>query len=256
MSLLELSGLSVAFGGLKAVDDVSFDVPSNSIVGLIGPNGAGKTTVFNLLTGYTMPSAGKVTLSGNDITGEKTHLVVRRGIVRTFQNIRLFRRMTVRENVIIGYFIYGSYGLGHALLRTPTYWKEEKRYADRAMQLLDLFKLGAYAEREAGFLPYGKQRQLEILRALAAGPKVLLLDEPAAGMNPNETAELMETIRRIKDEFNVSILLIEHDMNLVMGISDDIVVLNYGRVLAHGSPDEIKNDARVIEAYLGEVHEA
>ncbi len=251
MSLLETKNLGIAFGGLRALEDVQFALNEGEIMGLIGPNGAGKTTVFNLLTGVYLPTEGTIELEGKSIVGKKTYQINQSGIARTFQNIRLFKDVSVIDNVKTAMNSQMKYSVISGILRLPSCWKEEKKMTQRAHELLSVFGLdevsGAYAKN----LPYGQQRKLEIARALATNPKVLLLDEPAAGMNPTETQELMETIKIIKDRFQVSILLIEHDMNFVMGICERIVVLDYGRVIATGSAEEIRNNPKVIAAYLG-----
>ena len=249
--VLDVRGLGIDFGGLTAVDNFNLMIGRNEIAGLIGPNGAGKTTVFNLLTNVYQPSRGSILLDGVHTAGKKTYQVNRMGVARTFQNIRLFKDLTVIDNVKVGLHQSMNYHLPEALLRLPSYWKQEKKTTDEAIELLNIFHMSDLAGKQAGSLPYGAQRRLEIIRALATRPKLLLLDEPAAGMNPSETAELMEVIRRIRDEFDIAILLIEHDMNLVMGICEGIAVLNFGRVIAKGTPDEIRNNPQVIEAYLG-----
>ena len=249
--VLDVRGLGIDFGGLTAVDNFNLMIGRNEIAGLIGPNGAGKTTVFNLLTNVYQPSRGSILLDGVPTAGKKTYQVNRMGVARTFQNIRLFKDLTVIDNVKVGLHQSMNYRLPEALIRLPSYWKQEKRTTDEAIELLNIFHMADLAGKQAGSLPYGAQRRLEIIRALATRPKLLLLDEPAAGMNPSETAELMEVIRRIRDEFDIAILLIEHDMNLVMGICEGIAVLNFGRVIAKGTPDEIRENPQVIEAYLG-----
>ena len=249
--VLDVRGLGIDFGGLTAVDNFNLMIGRNEIAGLIGPNGAGKTTVFNLLTNVYQPSRGSILLDGVPTAGKKTYQVNRMGVARTFQNIRLFKDLTVIDNVKVGLHQSMNYRLAESLLRLPSYWKQEKKTTDEAIGLLNIFHMSDLAGKQAGSLPYGAQRRLEIIRALATRPKLLLLDEPAAGMNPSETAELMEVIRRIRDEFDIAILLIEHDMNLVMGICEGIAVLNFGRVIAKGTPDEIRNNPQVIEAYLG-----
>ena len=249
--VLDVRGLGIDFGGLTAVDNFNLMIGRNEIAGLIGPNGAGKTTVFNLLTNVYQPSRGSILLDGVPTAGKKTYQVNRMGVARTFQNIRLFKDLTVIDNVKVGLHQSMNYHLPEALLRLPSYWKQEKKTTDETIELLNIFHMSDLAGKQAGSLPYGAQRRLEIIRALATRPKLLLLDEPAAGMNPSETAELMEVIRRIRDEFDIAILLIEHDMNLVMGICEGIAVLNFGRVIAKGTPDEIRNNPQVIEAYLG-----
>lgn len=250
-TILKCEHLRVVFGGLASVSDFDIEVKEQQIAGLIGPNGAGKTTVFNLLTGVYVPTSGKVYLEGKDLDGLSTIQRSHQGIARTFQNIRLFKDISVLDNVLIGYNQSLSYNTVQALLRLPKYWREEKEAKKKALELLSIFDMQDMAELKAGNLPYGAQRRLEIVRALATNPKLLLLDEPAAGMNPAETAALMETIRKIRDTFKIAILLIEHDMSLVMNICEDITVLNFGEVIAHGTPKEIQNNPVVIEAYLG-----
>ncbi len=252
MALLDVQNLSISFGGLRAVDDFEIHIEKGQLYGLIGPNGAGKTTVFNLLTGVYKPNEGIITLDGVDITGKKTIEINREGIARTFQNIRLFKGMSVLDNVKAGLHEHYKYSSLAGILHTPSYRKMEKAMDERAMELLGVFDLDKEADYLAANLPYGKQRKLEIARALATQPKLLLLDEPAAGMNPNETKELMETIRLIRDKFDMTILLIEHDMKLVSGICEQLSVLNFGRILTQGETSAVLNDPQVITAYLGE----
>lgn len=251
MAVLEAENLSIVFGGLHAVDDVHFSLEKEQIMGLIGPNGAGKTTVFNLLTGVYTPTTGQIKLEGQSILGKKTHQITRMGIARTFQNIRLFKDMTVLDNVRAAMNQKMKYSAAAGILSLPSYWREEAEVEEKAMELLSVFHLEDHASDRAKNLPYGQQRKLEIARALAAEPKVLLLDEPAAGMNPTETAELMETIELIRSRFHIAILLIEHDMSFVMEICEHLVVLDYGRIIASGSPEEIRSNPKVIAAYLG-----
>ncbi|KXT78478.1 ABC transporter ATP-binding protein [Streptococcus sp. DD13] len=251
MALLEVKKLTKHFGGLTAVSDVSMELNEGELVGLIGPNGAGKTTLFNLLTGVYVPSEGTVTLDGAVLNGKSPYKIASLGLSRTFQNIRLFKDMTVLENVLIGMANHHSSHVLSSLFRLPTYYKSEEKLREKALELLSIFHLDGEAETLAKNLAYGQQRHLEIVRALATEPKILFLDEPAAGMNPQETAELTQLIRRIKDEFGITIILIEHDMNLVMDVTERIYVLEYGRLIAHGTPEEIRKDKRVIEAYLG-----
>ena len=249
--VLETSGLGIDFGGLTAVDNFNLTIGRTEIAGLIGPNGAGKTTVFNLLTNVYQPSRGSIILDGKPTAGKSVTQVNRMGIARTFQNIRLFKDLTVMDNILVGLHNGFPYNTATSVFRLPNYWRKEKIARHLAMELLSLFHMQPLADTVAGSLPYGAQRRLEILRALATNPALLLLDEPAAGMNPSETAELMENIRKIRDTFQIAVLLIEHDMNLVMSICEGICVLNYGRVIAKGSPEEIRHDPVVIEAYLG-----
>lgn len=248
---LECIHLGIEFGGLKAVDDFSLTIGKTEIAGLIGPNGAGKTTVFNLLTKVYQPTHGTILLDGEDTSGKSVYQVNRMGIARTFQNIRLFNNLSVEDNVKIGMHNSIHCGLFSGILRLPRYWKEEKTAHERALELLSIFHMQDLAGAKAGSLPYGAQRRLEIIRALGTNPSLLLLDEPAAGMNPSETAELMENIVKIRDTFQIAILLIEHDMNLVMGICEGICVLNFGQIIAKGTPTEIQNNPEVIKAYLG-----
>lgn len=251
-ALLETKNLGISFGGLRAVDDFQISIKKGQLYGLIGPNGAGKTTVFNLLTGVYKPSEGIITLDGRNITGLKTIDINQAGIARTFQNIRLFKELTVLDNVKAGLHNHYKYSFFDGILRLPKYYKVERAMNERAMELLRVFELDQEAGYLAANLPYGKQRKLEIARALATEPKLLLLDEPAAGMNPNETKELMDTIRFVRDNFDMTILLIEHDMKLVSGICEELTVLNFGRILAQGETSTVLNDPQVITAYLGE----
>ena len=252
MALLDVKNLSISFGGLRAVDGFEMQIEKGELYGLIGPNGAGKTTVFNLLTGVYKPNEGIIKLDGEDITGKKTIDINKAGIARTFQNIRLFKELSVLDNVKVGLHNHHKYSTLSGILRLPSYYKVEKEMDERAMELLKVFDLDKEFDYKASNLPYGKQRKLEIARALATEPKLLLLDEPAAGMNPNETAELMKTIRFVRDHFDMTVLLIEHDMKLVSGICERLTVLNFGQVLTQGETSEVLNDKRVITAYLGE----
>lgn len=249
--VLETRHLGIDFGGLTAVDDFSLTIGRTEIAGLIGPNGAGKTTVFNLLTNVYRPTRGNIMLNGYSTDGKTTAQVSRMGIARTFQNIRLFSNMSVLDNVKVGMHNHTRESFAASITHGFGYRKTEKAADKRALELLDFFSLADMADTQAGGLPYGAQRRLEIVRALASSPRIILLDEPAAGMNPSETAELMENIRRIRDTFQIAIMLIEHDMSLVMGICEGICVLNYGKIIAKGTPDEIKSNPTVIEAYLG-----
>ena len=252
MALLEVKSLGISFGGLRAVDDFNLKIEKGQLYGLIGPNGAGKTTVFNMLTGVYKTTDGSIFLDGENITGKKTIDINKHGIARTFQNIRLFHQQSVIDNVKIGLHNEHTYSTLSGILRLPSYRKTEKIMNEKAMELLEVFDLQDEADILASNLPYGKQRKLEIARALATDPKLLLLDEPAAGMNPNETKELMETIRFVRDKFDMTVLLIEHDMKLVSGICEELTVLNFGQVLAQGKTSDVLNNPEVIKAYLGE----
>lgn len=252
MALLEVNNLGISFGGLRAVNEFHLKIEKGCLYGLIGPNGAGKTTVFNLLTGVYKPNEGVIRLDGENIVGKKTIDINKAGVARTFQNIRLFKDLSVLDNVKVGLHNHYRYSMLEGIFRFPQYFKVEKAMDEKAMELLSVFDLDKEAHTMATNLPYGKQRELEITRALATEPKLLLLDEPAAGMNPNETKELMETIRFVRDEFHMTILLIEHDMKLVSGICEELTVLNFGEVLAEGATSDVLNDPEVIKAYLGE----
>lgn len=252
MAVLEVKNVSISFGGLKAVDDFSITVEQGCLYGLIGPNGAGKTTVFNILTGVYKPDQGAVLLDGKDITGKRTAEINKAGIARTFQNIRLFSQLSVLDNVKAGLHNNYKYDIFSGIFKLPSYFKKEAAMNQKAMELLKVFDLNGEADVLARNLPYGKQRKLEIARALATDPKLLLLDEPAAGMNPNETAELMDTIQFVREQFDMTILLIEHDMKLVSGICEELTVLNFGQVLAAGKTADVLNNPEVITAYLGE----
>ena len=252
MAMLEVKNLSISFGGLKAVDDFNVTIEKGQLYGLIGPNGAGKTTIFNLLTGVYKPDCGQITLDGKNITGHKTADINKAGVARTFQNIRLFKELSVLDNVKVGLHNHNTYSTLSGIFRLPGYYKVEKKMDERAMELLKVFDLDQEFGYKASNLPYVKQRKLEIARALATEPKLLLLDEPAAGMNPNETAELMNTIRFVRDNFDMTILLIEHDMKLVSGICERLTVLNFGHMLAEGPTGDVLNNPQVVAAYLGE----
>ncbi len=252
MSLLEVNNLGISFGGLRAVDSVNLSIEKGQLYGLIGPNGAGKTTIFNLLTGVYKPTDGTIKLAGTDMVGKSPSEICKSGIARTFQNIRLFKKMTVLDNVKTALHNRYTYSLAESFLHLGSYFKKEREMDEKALEILKVFDLDNEADYLAGNLPYGKQRKLEIARGLATNPKLLLLDEPAAGMNPNETAELMDTIQLVRKQYGITILLIEHDMKLVTGICEKILVLNFGTELASGTPEEVLNDPEVITAYLGE----
>ena len=252
MALLDVTNLGISFGGLRPVDSFDIHIEKGQLYGLIGPNGAGKTTVFNMLTGVYKPTDGMIVLNGKNITGQKTTMINREGIARTFQNIRLFKELSVLDNVKAGLHNDYQYSTFAGIMRLPSYFKAEKSMNERALELLKVFDLDKESNYLASNLPYGKQRKLEIARALATNPKLLLLDEQAAGMNPNETKELMDTIQLIRDKFDMTILLIEHDMKLVSGICEKLTVLNFGQVLAQGKTSDVLNDPQVIKAYLGE----
>jgi len=253
--LLVAKDISISFGALKAVDSFNLEINSGELIGLIGPNGAGKTTVFNILTGVYNASSGEYTLDGENVIKTSTSALVKKGLARTFQNIRLFKYLSVLDNVVAAYNFRMKYGILSGMLRFPNFWREEKEAKEKAMALLKIFDLDKYAGMHAGNLPYGEQRKLEIARAMATEPKILLLDEPAAGMNPKETEDLMNTIKLIRDKFGIAVLLIEHDMKLVLGICERLVVLNYGQILASGKPTEVINNPQVVEAYLGKEEE-
>lgn len=252
MAMLEVTELGISFGGLRAVDELNMKIEEGGLVGLIGPNGAGKTTVFNMLTGVYRPTDGGIRLDGENLIGKKPHEICQMGVARTFQNIRLFPKLTVLDNVKAGLHNEITYTLAESLFHLGSYRKKEKQMNEKALDILKVFDLDGMADYKAANLPYGKQRKLEIARALATEPKLLLLDEPAAGMNPNETAELMETIQLVRSKFGVTILLIEHDMKLVSGICEYLYVLNFGRELAEGTPAEVLSNPEVVTAYLGE----
>jgi branched-chain amino acid transport system ATP-binding protein len=250
--LLQADKLTIEFGGLKAVSDFSLKLNEKELVGLIGPNGAGKTTIFNMLTGVYAPSNGTIALDGVFIQGKKTYEITQKNICRTFQNIRLFKNVTVLDNIKISFNFQAKYSLFHSIFRLPSFFKGENEIEKKSLELLEIFGLATKKDELASNLSYGEQRKFEIARALAANPKLLLLDEPAAGMNPQETLELMHLIKWIRDKFNIAILLIEHDMKLVMGLCEKILVVDYGKIIAEGTPEEIKNNPKVIKAYLGE----
>lgn len=252
MALLEVLNLGITFGGLRAVDDFNVKIQQGQLYGLIGPNGAGKTTVFNLLTGVYQPTTGSFFLDGEKLNGKNPIEINKKGMARTFQNIRLFKNMSVLDNVKIGLHNQKHYHVAESVFRLPRYFKEEREMDEKAMELLKVFGLDQEKDYLSSNLPYGKQRKLEIARALATNPKLLLLDEPAAGMNPNETGELMDTIRFVTDQFHMTILLIEHDMKLVAGICEEVTVLNFGQVLAQGPTAQVLADPRVVKAYLGD----
>ena len=252
MAMLEVTALGISFGGLRAVDDLTMKIEKGGLVGLIGPNGAGKTTVFNMLTGVYRPTDGGIRLDGENLIGKKPHEISKMGVARTFQNIRLFQNLSVLDNVKTGLHNQITYSLPESLFHLGSYRKKEKAMDERALEILKVFDLDGVADYKASNLPYGRQRKLEIARALATDPKLLLLDEPAAGMNPNETGELMETIELVRKQFGVTILLIEHDMKLVSGICEYLYVLNFGRLLAEGVPAEVLKNPEVVTAYLGE----
>lgn len=252
MALLEVKNLGISFGGLRAVDNLNLSIEKGQLYGLIGPNGAGKTTVFNMLTGVYKPTDGQILLDGEDITSKSTVEINKAGIARTFQNIRLFKGLSVIDNIKVGLHNQNKYSTVTSILRLPKYFKTEKIINDKAMEILKVFNLENFADINADNLPYGQQRKLEIARALSTNPKLLLLDEPAAGMNPNETQELMDTIRFVRDNFDMTVLLIEHDMRLVAGICEELTVLNFGTELAQGKPDVVLKNPEVVTAYLGD----
>lgn len=251
-TLLSVSGLTMRFGGLLAVDQVGFDVKQDEVFAIIGPNGAGKTTVFNCVGGFYKPTSGSIVMDGKDITGMPSHKVAREGLVRTFQNVRLFKKLTVLENLLVAQHTHIKTGLLPGLLKTPAYRRSELEAQRIAVQWLDFMGIRAFANREAGNLAYGHQRRLEIARCMITKPRLLMLDEPAAGLNPQEKRDLQRLIDQLRREFDVAVLLIEHDMSLVMGVSDRILVMEHGKPITTGLPDEVRADPRVIKAYLGE----
>lgn len=249
--ILECKDVGISFGGIKAVDGFTMSMEKGELLGLIGPNGAGKTTVFNMLSGVYTPTQGEIILDGKVVNGLSPDKLSKEGIARTFQNIRLFENLTVLDNVKLAMNQFMEYGVLTGMFRLPKYWKEEKEATDKALEILKIFELEKFFRAYAGSLPYGAQRKLEIARAMATGPKVLLLDEPAAGMNDTETYELMNSIKTVRDMLNIGVLLIEHDMNLVLGICERLIVLNYGQILAEGDPHEVIKNEEVVKAYLG-----